>query len=472
MPSGTPFFIGLSNQLFGRRPVTALEEIARMKSRADALCLDGLEDLFGASIPGHLLAKRPGSRDRVYTTATTFWTFLSQVLDPGSCCVKAVARLGALRATNGLDTPSGGTGSYCEARVKLPMRALVKLCNHLVSRLCGASRGPREVVFDGTGISMPDTPSLQKKYPQPGSQKPGCGFPQLKLVGLFDLASGAWIASAKCHRKRHEARLFRNLYRHLRTGDTVVTDRGFCSYFTFVELSAMGVELVMRNHQMRKSDFRRGVRLGHRDHLIQWDKPPKPGWMKQSDYDTAPDFLVLRETGTTMGGNGFRTEEVILVTTYLGAGEKSSSELADIYLRRWRVELFFDDIKTTMGMDVLRTKSPAMVCRELVMHMIAYNLLRLAVARSGGLADRTSFKGTVDRVQVWMPHIVSENNARKRAQAVRQMLEAIREGKVPERLGRREPRVKKRRGKTYQLMTYPREEMMELPHRGKRRKTA
>jgi len=450
MPLQTPFFKGLNALLFGRRPVSALARIARMRSRADSLCIEGLESLFGAAIPARLLTKRPGARDRVYTTTTTFWTFLSQVTDPESCCIKAVARLAALRATSGLKAPACGTGPYCEARAKLPVRMLLDICAHLVSRLCATSRGPREVVFDGTGIGLQDTPYLQKKYPQHSGQKPGCGFPHLKLVGLFDLASGAWIATAKCHSRRHEARLFRNLYRHLQPGDTVVTDRGFCSYFTFVELSAKGVELVMRNHQMRKTDFRRGRRLGHRDHLIEWKKPAKPGWMKQSEYDAAPDSLVLRETGTTAGGKGFRTEEVILVTTYLGTDEKNSGELADIYLRRWKVELFFDDIKTTMGMDILRTKSPAMVCRELLMHMIAYNLLRLAIQRSGGTAGRTSFKGTVDRVQVWAPHIVGETNPRKRTLAAKAMLDAIREGK----------------------MTRPREEMVESQHRARHRKTA
>ena len=468
----TPFFNGLSRHLFGRRPVSALVQISRARAKADSLCLAGIQALFGAAIPDSLFVKRPRSRDRVFTTATTFYTFLSQVLDPGSCCVRAVARLGAMRGAAGLEIPSGGTGPYCEARVKLSVRTLVKIRDHLTARLCGSPEGGREVVFDGTGVSMPDTPTLQKKYPQPGSQKPGCGFPQLKLVGLFDMASGAWIAFSKCHRKRHEARLFRNLYRYLRKGDTVVTDRGFCSYFTFVELAAMGVELVMRNHQMRKSDFRRGIRLGHKDHLIQWDKPAKPRWMKQADYDAAPDVLVLPETASTMENRGFRSEKVILVTTYLGKEEKSSAELAEIYLRRWRVELFFDDIKTTMDMDVLRTKSPAMVCRELLMHMIAYNLLRLAVARSGGSPERTSFKGTLDRVQVWEPYIIGESSPRKRAHAVAEMLAAIAGGQVPNRPGRREPRVKKRRPKTYQLMTSPRARMRELPHRGKRRKAA
>ncbi|CAN5295382.1 hypothetical protein BH23VER1_BH23VER1_20920 [soil metagenome] len=247
----------------------------------------------------------------------------------------------------------------------------------------------------------------QRKYPQPRSQKPGCGFPALKLVGLLDLASGAWIAFSKCHTRVHESRLFRLLYRHLRAGDTVVTDRGFCAYWTMAELMAKGVDVVMRNHQMRRSDFRTGVRLGRRDHLIVWEKPQRPRWMDGATYAAMPDQIVLRETASKMGRDGFPTTDVILASTFLPVEEKSAQELGEIYLRRWRVELFFDDIKTTMAMGVLRTKSPSMVCRELLMHMIAYNLLRLAVAGSSGDPERTSFKGAADRVHVWAPQIMA-----------------------------------------------------------------
>ncbi len=270
----------------------------------------------------------------------------------------------------------------------------------------------------------------------------------------------------------HESRLYRLLYRHLRRGDTVVTDRGFCSYWTIAELMAMDINVVMRNHQMRESDFRTGVRLGRRDHLNIWEKPQRPRWMDAATYASMPGQIVLRETAGRAARPGFRTEAVILVSTFLLVEEKSAGDLGEIYLDRRRLELFFDDIKTTMGMDVLRTESPAMACRELLMHVIAYNLLRLAVARSEGDARRTSFKGAAARVHVWAPHITATKGAAKSRASVRDMLVAIRYGKVPDRPGRREPRVVKRRPKTYQLMTRPRHEMTELSHRGRRPKAA
>ena len=162
---------------------------------------------------------------------------------------------------------------------------------------------------------------------------------------------------------------------------------------------------------------------------------------------------------------GFRTTTLILVTTLLDPATHPREASADLYARRWRVELFFDDIKTTLQMDRLRTKSPAMFQRELLLHMIAYNLLRRLIARSGGEAARTSFKGSVDRLQTWTWVIWSAPTARQAIRCVKHLLETIAAAEVPLRPGRREPRAVKRRPQSYQLLTRPRHLFHEVPHR-------
>jgi len=479
MPKTSPLFPGFSRCLFGRPPVSELDKIARQRSAIDRLCLAQLYELFGAFLPANLLefkaASGSNSRRRIFTPTVTMWAFLGQVLDPGSSCRKAVANLQALFAARGMDMPSGETTAYCKARLRLPVRVLRRVIEHITGMLCASMRGDRPgrtLVVDGTAVTMPDTPENQGKYPQHGPQKPGCGFPIMKIVGLFCLESGAWIASAKSHFKVHESRLFRRLFHYLRSGDTIVTDRGFCSFWIIAQLAARGVDVVMRIHQMRKIDFRSGKRLGETDHIVTWEKPQRPKWMSKSLYATMPKQLVLRETRLRAERKGFRTQKIVLVSTFLDPDQKSREDLGKLFLDRWRVELYFDDIKTTMGMDVLRTKSPELVCRELLMHMIAYNLIRALAQRSGVDPNRASFKGIVDRANVWSWVLWAAPTRRKAAKVAACLFETIAEDLVRERPGRREPRAVKRRPKPYQLLTKHRGEMIEIPHRSKYRKVA
>jgi hypothetical protein len=458
----------MSRTLFGRPPVSQLAKMERARRGADRLGFAQLRLLFGSFVPGflpdHKSASGANSRRRTFTPTVTFWAFLGQVLDPDAPCRKALARVQALFASQGLALPSSDTRAYCKARRRLPVRWLLRINDFVAGRLSGG--GARTVLVDGTTIVLQDTPENQGKFPQSRSQKPGCGFPLMKLVGLFDLHSGAWIAVARGSKHDGEAKLVRRLFRHLRRGDTLVGDRGFCSYAMICELSERGVDVILRGHQGQRADFRTGVRLGKNDHLIQRRRP------KGRRFAHLPKDLVLRETRARQDRPGFRTREILLVTTILCVDEMTSDQLGSLYMHRWRIELFFDDIKTTMRMEMLRTKSPPMACRELLMHMIAYNLVRALVARSGADPSRASYKGTVDRIGAWGDLVWVAQNARKARELVDRLLETIAADTVPERLGRQEPRVKKRRPKPYQLLNKPREKMKEIAHRNAYKKAA
>ena len=470
MSNCAPFFAGFHRRLFGRKPLSGVRKCLNQTAISDQLCGQQLVALFGQFIDAKLLdfkaASGTNSRSRIFSVPVTFWAFLGQVLDSGSSCRKAVCRVQTLFSLKALQPPADDTSAYCSARLRLPVRWLCRLNTAIASRLGGAdsARG-RLLVVDGTSTTLADTASLQKKYPQPSSQKPGCGFPLMNILGLFDLRSGAWLAAAKGHADNHDLPLFRRLYRRLHKGDTVVADRAFCSWFDIAILRAKGVDVVMRLHQRRKVDLRKGKRLGKRDHLVGWTRPGRPVWMSAAQYAALPAEMVMREVVSERVRPGYRTTKIFLATTLVDA-TNDPLEVANLYSRRWQIELNFDTIKTTMQMETLRTKSPALVCRELLMHMIAYNLIRSLAERAGVEdVDTMSFKGSLDRINSWAWVIWSAPNQKQARFCVESLLESIRVDIVKRRPGRREPRAVKRRPGGFQLLTRPRHEMREIPHR-------
>jgi hypothetical protein len=328
-------------------------------------------------------------------------------------------------------------------------------------------------LVDGTTASMPDTPENQERWPQPKSQKPGCGFPLLKLVGLFCLASGALLRAVHSSLAHHEAVLARLLWPLLSLGDILLADRGFCSFFDLHALRQRGVDALLRLHQRRAGDFRHGRRLGKNDRLVVWTKPAQRSkvW-SQEDFDALPATLTLRLLRYRIAVPGFRTEEVILITTLLDAQAYPLEALAELYFQRWGVELHFREIKTLLGMDVLRCLSPKMIEKELAMHRIAYNLVRALMQRAAIChhvrLERLSFKGTLDSLEHFANAIhACTGKPRKQARLLEQLLAAIALDSLPYRPFRSEPRARKRRQKNYHLLTKPRHQMRVPPHRNR-----
>jgi hypothetical protein len=451
-----------------------------MVRQADRSCLDHLLVLLGTVMPDWLHRfKTPqgfNSRHRVFTPVLTFWAFLAQVLDADGSCRRALTRVQVLLNHACLETLSEDTGAYCRARARLPIRLLVRILRHLndlLGRLALPScAGGRLLVMDGTTLNLPDTPQNAASYWKAPGQKPGCGFPLMHVLGLFDLRTGAWIAAVKSNGRRHEASLAWRLLKHLRKGDTLVADRAFCSYAFISALQQHGVDAVMRLHQRRDSSLRQGKRLGKGDRLQSWVKPLQASkTLSRARWQSLPDAMNLRLVHVAAEHKGFRTQELILVTTLTDAQAYSVEQIADFYRRRWQVELFFDDIKTSMRMETLRCKTPHMLARELLMHMIAYNMMRHLMLRADALRPVAaggilSFKGAVDRVQQWQWPLWSAK-AKQANQHCEALLRSIAADPVPIRPRRSEPRCVKRRPKSYQWLTCPRSQMRELPHRHK-----
>jgi hypothetical protein len=470
----TPFFPAFRPRLaaMGRR-------VQHLRQQS----LAHLELLLDPFLPPGLLSQDdegPNSRERIFTKRRTFFAFLYQVLNPGCPCRQIVRQIQALFALHRDQKVSEETGGYCTARKRLSLDTLQRLRVAAAAAADSASQlwyGWNVKLIDGTSVSAPDTKKNQRAYPQPGGQKPGCGFPLIKLVGVFSLASGALLDYAKGNKHQHELRLLNTLLDSFKPGDLVVADRGFSSYVVLALLLLRDAGALFRLHQARPADLRRGQRLGKSDRLLTWQKPwQSPAWLPTSWWKCIPDQLQVRVLRFKLARRGFRPGSVTLATTLLDAREYPAREVAELYVRRWRIELWFRDIKTSMGMEVLRCQTPAMLHKELEMFFIAYNLIRGLMGQAAQCnhveVQRLSFKGTVDAVRQFSMAIAQARSKKKQKQLIARLLEVIASDTVPERPGRREPRAVKRRPKPYQLLNRPRHLMKELQHRSKYRKAA
>jgi hypothetical protein len=406
--------------------------------------------LTGAELLQMTEAHLPEHRERLYPPTVTLSMFMKQSLAVDRSCQRAVDAWAGQRAAEGLSVQSIGTGGYCRARSRLPLEMVMALTRE-TGRLLSAQaphgwrwRGRCVKLADGTGISMPDTAQNQARYPQLSSQAPGVGFPIAGLVGIVCLSIGAVLEAAigaQGSKGQSEQDLFRGLHGTLCAGDILLADALYCSYFQIATLQAAGVDVLFEQHGSRTTDFRRGQPLGPRDHLVLWSKPEtRPQWMSLQQYREFPKQILVREA---------KVDGQVLVTTMHNARAVPKRELTALYARRWHIELDIRNIKTTLGMEVLRCLTPAMVEKELWVCLLAYNLIRLLMAQAAytaGLYPRElSFKHTV---QMWS-HWPSGAEATELFRLIAQRL-------VGNRPGRSEPRVRKRRPKSFPWLKVPR----------------
>jgi putative transposase len=403
----------------------------------------------------------------IYTPAITVWVFLAQCLSPDHSCRDAVAQLIAWLLAGGRRLCSARTGAYCTARDRLPEEACRRLVGDTGRRVDEEAPaswrwlGHRVLDVDGSTITMADTRENQAEYPQPPGQKRGCGFPMARIVAVFSLATGTVLEAAfgKYQGKQTgENSLFRTLHDILRERDVVLADRYFGGWFDLALLRQRGVHGVVRKHQLRASDFRRGRRLGPDDHLVCWDKPLRPEWMDAEQYRTLPATLTVREVRVHVEQAGFRVRELIVVSTLLDAAAYPAAEIARLYRRRWQAELNLRSLKVVLQMDQLRCLTPHRVRNEFHMHLVAYNLIRkvmaLAAAAAGVEPWTVSFKGALQTLARLMPLLATGVAIDDWCDALLQAVAAHNVGDRPDRF---EPRRKKRRPKSYPYLCEPRQ---------------
>lgn len=399
----------------------------------------------------------PEHRERLYPPTVALSMFMRQVLEADGSCQKAVNGWAAQRAADGLSPCSVRTGGYCRARQRLPLEmvsALTRQTGRLLSQKALAPwlwRGRAVKLVDGTGLSMPDTQENQVCYPQPSTQASGVGFPLARLVMVICLATGAALDAAigpHSGKGSGELGLVRRLLAGFRPGDVMLADALYCNYFLIATLMAAGVDVLFEQNGARITDFRRGQSLGTRDHIVRWPKPAaRPEWMTPEQHAQFPDELTLREA---------KVDHQVLVTTLLNHRQVTKRDLSALYARRWNVELDLRNLKTTTGMDVLSCQTPQMNEKQLWVHLLAYNVIRLLMAQAAcnaGIDPRgLSFKHTV---QLWTEWVSRGLSATKDCGRLFTLIAQCRVGHRP---GRIEPRMRKRRPKPYPWLKVPRDQ--------------
>jgi len=387
-------------------------------------------------------------RQRILGPVETIWMFALQILHGNTACTHAARLVPGVHVS---DT------AYCQARTRLPIAVLRTLAHYVTRRLIRSCdgvlnrwRGHRTYIIDGSSCSMSDTPSLQNAFQQPKGQKPGCGFPMAKIVGLFHGGSGLLVDLLVEPLYTHEASIAHQLFKWLRKDDLVIGDRAFSTYVIITLLYKRGVHSLMRQHQRRKVDFRRGRFIGLKDRVITMDRPVKaPRWMSEEEFNQLPETMTVRQLEYTVEAKGYRTERIVLVTTLLDGEKYPHDELAELYDKRWEVETCYRYLKRTLGMNFLHCQWEDGVRKELLMYTIVYNVVRAIMVQSaverGVPPDRLSVIDTLRWLcdgPIDMDHLppIKVN---------------------PYRPGRHQPRAVKRRGSNYPRLTHAREEMLE-----------
>jgi hypothetical protein len=404
-------------------------------------------------------------RRRLFTPMSTLWLWLWQRLR-GASCRHVVGSAFAWAVGKGQQPASTDCSGYCQARMRQKETFLKRTAQQLAEQTDADSDfqafGRPVFLVDGTSAKVADTSANRQAFPLGGGQNPGASFPKLRMLAIFSLATGVLrhLATGAFHGTSEQG-LFYSLWPQLPAGSIVVADRYFDTFRNLALLLNRGVHCVFKlNAHRNQPDLRRcHKRLGKGDALFEWRRPQRKDWLLASDYDEAPETLVVRIIRYTLKLHGFRSKPVVLVTTLLDPVAYPAAQVAALYGRRWEVEINLRHIKSTLGMDLIDARSPAMVRKEIWVFMLAYNLIRQIMyetAVSCGLdLARVSFAGTAQLVLDMTP-VLSLLHGGEFADAYDMLLQGIAQRPVRHRPNRSEPRVVKRRNTKYTHMTRPR----------------
>jgi hypothetical protein len=438
-------------------------------------------DVLTEGVIERALAALTGWLDRVFSPLVTLWVFLGQVLSADPSGRAAVARLIARRLARGQRPCSAQTGAYCQARRRLPEEFFAAVACSVGRALDGQAerrwlcRGRRVYLFDGTTVTLPDTPENQAAYPQVSNQKPGLGFPIARLGALISLACGAVVHLGFCRyagKGQGEARLLRRRGDVLRPGDVLRADRLTANGANILLLQGRGVERVSRLNKAHGKAVRRGRRRGALDHVARWAKPTSIRSLDRETYQALPASITVRETRARVPQPGFRTRSVVVVTTLLDPRQTTKEDRAALERARWQAELDLRSLKAARPMRELRCKAPERVRKEVWAHILAYSLIRTVMAQAAARHDvaprSLSFTGAMQTLEACQPlrELGAARGAADRLRLCHDLLDAIATHRVADRPDRYEPRGKKRRRNHYGGLTEPRGEIKRKMAKG------
>ena len=478
-----PVLTGFPHTVFStskRRAQAAIQATRRLLIK-DSLC--GYALIFQSVLPAAFLsAINPTKRERHFGHLPVFWAWLGQILEANASCTKALSMIQAWARASNLPVPGSDSSAYCRARGRIKDEFLIQIDARIQQTLQRRIqdrdrwRGHELKAIDGTSVTLIDTEKNQAIYCQHSSQKEGCGFPIMGIVGMVNLSHGGVEGFETCGFQKHDARIAPRLLKHINEGDLILGDRAFCSYEYICRImTERKGHALMRLHQARhrKLDWRKGKKISPIERLVTWSKPasqPATSELTAEQWAELPDEMTLRYIKVGYENRAGEKAALVVVTDLLDPLKYPAEEIANLYMERWQIEVKFRDLKTTMRMERFEVKTPAMAHKTLRMMVIAYNLLRATMQEAAGEAGRKvhemSIQGTLcvltSSHETFRP-MVGKPRLTKRLYD--QFLETCAQHQLDIRPFRQEPRAIKRRPKNYQLLTSHRHIFKEVHHR-------
>lgn len=489
MTSNQPFLTGFPTQICGRLRRNLQDAIAAKRKQLAESSIATYALQFSHILPADFMASNSLSqRVRHYCNVVVFWAWLAQILEANSSLSKAVSLIQSWCDEAGLPRPSEDTGGYSKGRGRIKIEFLqavqARINAHLNSRIRPEDTYQGHIIksIDGSTLELEDTEANQLEYPQPSTQKPGCGFPIMGIMGVLNHSHGGWEDFAHGTYTAHDATVSHQLLHCLNPGDILCGDRAFCTYQLISSLLEKGAFSIMRLHPSRHRalDWREGKKLGKNQRLVTWKKPaqqPSGSPLSAAEWEALPQTLGIRLIRFYYQDRDGKKRRMVLATTLMDSAKYDWQELAAIYAGRWDIELRLRDVKTTLQMERLRVKTPETARKTLAMSQIAYNLIKATCQQAGhesGADHRQiSFKGALDTI---VANTARYLRRQKHTHIIKKIwesiLEMISEKVIDLRPHRHEPRAIKKRPKNFSYLTAARSIFKEIPHRGKLRNFA
>jgi hypothetical protein len=469
----TNFLPSFPTTLFGSPKRSLQEQISRERQKLSTAGLSDFSLLFASLLPASFLQKITfNKRKRVYTEMVVFWAWLAQVLMLNASCSKAVTMIRSWCADKNLPTPSAGNGAYCTARKRLRLEFLQTIFKHIVKtlnrRIRTEDRWKGLVVksIDGSSVQLMDTEENQDVFPQPNTQKKGCGFPVMGVAAVLNHAHGGWEGFVSHLHTEHDHKVAHRLIKYFEKGDLALADSAYSSYELISRLLNKGVYSLMPLHQARKADFRKGKKIGPNERIYTWQKPktqPKRSNLSEDEWLKLPKTMKVRVIRFWYDDKDGRQVRKHLVTTLIDQEKYAWEELVSLYLERWDIELRFRDVKTTMQFEELHVRTPEMAKKSLAMAVIGFNLIKAvsqeAAIEKGENIRHISVKGALDEIVSFSSNLRAHAQHRIKCATLYQKLTSlVGDHLLDIRPFRREPRTIKKRPKQYSRSMIPRSE--------------
>ena len=279
-------------------------------------------------------------------------------------------------------------------------------------------------------VSMPDTPSLAEEFGYSSGSHGFSRFPIARLT-FIELAglNVIWNYRMDDYRCSEESQLY-DMWHILPTGCICLLDRKFCSFYNLAKLRQRRIGVVTPLHHWRDPQklIRQGRPLGKDEWLVSLDLRPR--LRKQYNDATLPKVLFVRLIRVRFR-RGRKTKTVWLVTTLMDPAKYPAHEVAELYRTRWQIESRIGSLKTTLEMNVLRSKSPQAARREVASIILGHNLVWMLVHESAAVTDTPaediSFAGAVKVVLAFSSAILHAPRRMRRQLHHRMLLQIVRQ---------------------------------------------